>query len=285
MKVSAKKSINGAFKSFCLLLSGIGVGWLVGLSVSPVIHIVITSVVAFVVSITSAVAGLKVNQDKDQPNTGGSSKKKFQVEVNPVPIMLMVVGIACGASLGVYGRTNGWLGTRPARFAEQWKDTGLDSKEISRRLFDTLYPPKSQTLGSNDSINSPSVAAGNGGQSNTSGSGAAQENGDGRLLSSSADGTVPKNPTCANTGRPSGLIQKSEVQAPVSSGISPQHFSGVLFSAPAPRDCDTFQTARPERLNELMTNNRSVENAAKSCKGEMGCLKSLVARACDKPRR
>ena len=259
MKASAKKTLAKTFRAFCLLVAGIGVGWLVGLSVSPVIHIVITSLVAFAVSITSALAGLKVNPDKDDLSGASSLKRKFQVEVDPMPMMLMVVGLALGASLGVYGRTNNWLGPSPSRFVEQWKDTGLDSREISQRLFDTLYPAKSRSFKpDNENTNS---------------------SGEGKEKPPDKDNPPPSNSPSPNSGRPTKANQNGD-PGTTSPGISPQYFGGVLFHGPAPEDCNTFRAAKDERLNEFMTNNRKVEKAAKTCKEEIKCLRSLVEKAC-----
>jgi hypothetical protein len=149
-----KQLFNLIFKGICLLLSGMGVGWLIGLSVSPVIHIVITSLIAFVVSITGALAGLKVTPDDEPPSESSSLKQKLQVEINPVPVMLIVIGIAFGASLGVYGRTNNWLGTNVNNFVAEWEKTRLGEQEISKRLFETLYPAKAESTPTNTSQNS-----------------------------------------------------------------------------------------------------------------------------------
>lgn len=139
-----------AFNSFCLLLSGIGLGWLVGLSVSPVIQTILASLVAIVVSISSALAGLSPSDsDREEGTSPETEAKKPQASkgrrslsilLNPLPVMCMVIGLACGASVGVYGRANGWLGARTNSYVAEWKETGLSAQEITMRVFNSLYP-------------------------------------------------------------------------------------------------------------------------------------------------
>ena len=56
---------NGIFRSG----SGLAVGWLVGLSLSPVLQVVVASIVALTVAATGALAGLSL--DAAQPKDGG----------------------------------------------------------------------------------------------------------------------------------------------------------------------------------------------------------------------
>ena len=140
-----------AFNSFCLLLSGLGLGWLVGLSVSPVIQTILASLVAVVVSISSALAGLRASDsegEQDAPQEGEANKprarrvrRSFPILLDPLPVMSMVVGLACGASVGVYARANGWLAARTNSYVAEWKETGLSAQEITTRVFNSLYPP------------------------------------------------------------------------------------------------------------------------------------------------
>lgn len=139
------------FNSFCLLMSGLGLGWLVGLSVSPVIQTILASLVAVLVSISSALAGLRPSDYEGKhpaPQEGEANKprarrvrRSFPVLLDPLPVMSMVIGLACGASVGVYGRANGWLAARTNSYVAEWKGTGLTDQQIMTRVFDSLYPP------------------------------------------------------------------------------------------------------------------------------------------------
>lgn len=137
--------------SLCLLISGFALGWLVGLSVSPVIQIILTSLVAVIVSISSALAGIRRPDDdaqqgppeNDEPNGRQSRKgrRSFAILLDPLPVTAMVLGLAVGASMGIYARANGWLAARNNIYVAEWKETGLSPKAITLRVFNTLYPP------------------------------------------------------------------------------------------------------------------------------------------------
>jgi cytoskeletal protein RodZ len=269
--VMSRKAKNGisVMKGVCLALSGIGVGWLIGLSVSPVIYIVITSLIAFIVSVTSALAGLKLdeaeNNSSDQPNR----KHKLQVEINPLPMTLMIVGLAVGASVGIYARTNNWLGPRPANFAARWKDTELSNKEISRRLFDELYPasPQNATV---DTKSSPP--------------------------NSNSSQSPP-----ASSDTPSGKKEEQNSQTPETANKKPQSesagdvqlaqksLSPVLFTATVD-ECASLRSATDEDLKNQLTHlsgsstgAERVRQEAKACPN-VECLKKLVQKICQKPR-
>lgn len=119
----------------CMLLSGLGVGWLIGLSVSPVLHIVVASVIALIVGVTGALMGLSNIGDVKE-----SLLKKIS-EANPLPVTLLVIGLGLGASFGVLSRTHNWLGKNSSDIIQEWQRNGLDSLKIATQIFDNLYPP------------------------------------------------------------------------------------------------------------------------------------------------
>src|SRR5437773_1955668 len=86
-----------------LLISGVCVGWLIGLSYTPVMQVVITSIITLVVSITSALAGIRFDQNEHQTSDEAKPKhRRSQFQLNPYPVMLMIIGLALGASGGIY---------------------------------------------------------------------------------------------------------------------------------------------------------------------------------------
>ena len=151
-----KRVQRGILQGSCLLLSGGGIGWLIGLSVSPVVHIVVASVLAVVGGAVSALAGLEAGgsapgEHADTgPLAGGSGsvfpsshRRGARHNVTSVPLALFVVGLVSGAAVGIYARTHEWLGADPQRIVQKWRLTGLDDRKIARRLFDQIYPPLS----------------------------------------------------------------------------------------------------------------------------------------------
>lgn len=126
------------FMLLSLLLTGLGIGWLVGLSVSPVVSIVITSVAGSAAAIIAAMSGLE-NQPKAESDS--KAKKIHFSKISPVPIASLVVGIVAGSIVGIYVRSHNGLGNDPslAKEVEQWTELGLNREEVTRRLFENKY--------------------------------------------------------------------------------------------------------------------------------------------------
>ena len=133
-----------------LLISGLGIGWLIGLSVSPVLHIIVGSIIALVAAAVGSLIGLR-RESEDSAQPPGSDMRSSVVPspknilpITPLPLTILVIGLVIGSSVGIYARTNGFFGPNPQRFARQWAGTGLDEKEIQKRLFNHLYPSRSR---------------------------------------------------------------------------------------------------------------------------------------------
>jgi hypothetical protein len=279
MKDPRNTSDSLLVRGICLLISGVGIGWLIGLSVSPIIHIIITSLIALVVSVTGALAGIKVDEKEDSADDG-KSKRKVQVEVNPLPLMFMIIGLVIGSSLGVYARTNGWLGPDPNGFVEKWKDTELTKQEISRRLFDDLYPVRA---GSTNPVNAGGSSIANV-QSNEPaiGPGASTENIHGSTVTASGNaGVTGANPSPRKeSGTSTG---KSEASASSDSALAKSKVS-ALFNVDAD-DCADFRVARDEELRGVMNSgvgsNEKARRMIEQCP-DIKCLRDIVKQICAK---
>ena len=138
-----------AVHSLSLLLSGCGLGWIVGLSVSPVVGVVVAAVVGAAASLVSALAGLEPpGADNGAPAGGGEEggpvRRRRLPRANPVPLTLFILGLVLGSIFGIQARTHGWLAPdTPSTEAEikRWTDLGKDRALVVDRLFDTSYPP------------------------------------------------------------------------------------------------------------------------------------------------
>jgi len=144
-----------------LFASGVGVGWLVGLSVSPVLQAIVASILALAVAATSALAGLKPESDAAGSSgaEGKGSTPRFVpsgLRVSLLPLTLLIVGIAAGASAGVFTRTNNLLGLYPQISSKRWSGTGIEKRELEKRMFDAVYAPsgeiKSASVGDKGAI-------------------------------------------------------------------------------------------------------------------------------------
>jgi hypothetical protein len=274
--VRRKDTSHLALNCFCLLASGLGLGWLVGLSASPVIQTILASLVAIVVSVTSALAGLHPSdaetdaEHEDPPKEGEDArrkkvKKKLPAMLNPLPVMFMVIGLAGGASVGVYARANDWLGARTNSLVEEWKDTGLSAKEITTRVFDSLYPPPMPT---GVETQEPAVAA------------------------PSPSPNANANQTTSTAGAPKQAQEREKTAAAVSkpavrSAPPVRERSnierGILFTASLD-ECQRLRNAEGyEELRREMasTNDNGLVSLARTCKS-LECLQAGVNKACAK---
>lgn len=145
--LAMKRDWTATWNLLGMTVSGFGVGWLVGQSVSPVVQGVITALVGIVTSMAclsretkvSAVAG---NVEGDEPPKPTEPKPP---RVSPVLTGCLAFGLVLGTAFGVAARTHEWLAPKaeaaalqptPKEKVEQWKLTGLDEKEIAKRLFE-----------------------------------------------------------------------------------------------------------------------------------------------------
>lgn len=151
-----------------LVVTGFGIGWLAGLSVSPVVSIVLTTVTGSVATIIAALSGVKEEflDPEAQPNV----LKRLLAAVTPAPLAWLVVGLLIGSSGGLWARTHNWFSPDPPPppavlslkdEIQQWVDLGLDQQEVVNKYFASrvnLPPPVaaiapvSQTPTAQDSV-------------------------------------------------------------------------------------------------------------------------------------
>lgn len=110
-----------------LLITGIGIGWLIGLSVSPVVSIVITSVTGSAAAVVAVLSGLE---------------KERQWSVNPWPLAVLIAGLVSGSMIGIEARNQDWLGRDITAEVNKWTapDLGLPKTEVVNRIFEATYP-------------------------------------------------------------------------------------------------------------------------------------------------
>ena len=137
---------NKSLNSIYLFLTGLGIGWIVGLSVSPVVHILLGSILALVVTFASTAAGLSQTDKSGEPKNSSEAnsllKQASKIQIDPRPIAYFIIGIAIGSAIGVYARTNDWLTASPEVIIKRWEGDGLNETEIRNRLFNEIYPPQ-----------------------------------------------------------------------------------------------------------------------------------------------
>lgn len=126
-----------------LIVTGIGVGWLIGLSVSPVVSIVITSIVGSAAAIVAALSGLN---EADQEESPKDKPYPIQRPINPMPLALLVLGMLFGSATGVLARNQHWLGSDVSGEVKKWTDFGLDRKEVLDTVYAAHYPLITNTI-------------------------------------------------------------------------------------------------------------------------------------------
>jgi hypothetical protein len=127
-----------------LVITGFGIGWLVGLSVSPVVSVVITSVTGSAAAVIAAMSGIEGKEDKPE-DADKVQTSEFKWNVTPFPIAMLVIGLIVGSTFGILARNHNWMGSGLSSELERWTNAGLDEKEVIRRLFDSEYPSTNST--------------------------------------------------------------------------------------------------------------------------------------------
>lgn len=122
---------------FLILFLGGCLGWLIGLSESPVLSTLIAGVVTLVCSILVVISGLSMTSNDAQP-----SKIPFSYinKIRVGPIFALVLGVSIAATSGVYVRANGYLGKSLDDTIEKWVALGIDRELALQRVFDHYYP-------------------------------------------------------------------------------------------------------------------------------------------------
>ena len=97
------------------------------------------TVVGALVALVGALVGLVA---QETPRDGGADHQP-----KPRPILasvpassriafaLFVVGLAAGASAGIWARTHEWLGASPNELVKRWAGDGLSADEVRKKIF------------------------------------------------------------------------------------------------------------------------------------------------------
>lgn len=121
-----------------LFILGISLGWLVGMSASPVLAIILGSIISLIATIVSVLTGINFNTST-QKSESEENQKPFQKNINIAPLSFLVLFIALGTALGLFCRTNDIFGIQPNIFANKWKGSGFDDKDLKNNLLKYLY--------------------------------------------------------------------------------------------------------------------------------------------------
>jgi hypothetical protein len=131
---------------FCLSVIGLGIGLLAGLSVSPVLSIVLTSLVGAAATFTAVFGNYIGARTRSLPEV---SQKKL--DTHPAPLAVLVVTLVVGALVGLYSRVHlasirqsseiKAIELAPPASLEKsvkaWTNLGLDQSLVTKGLFES----------------------------------------------------------------------------------------------------------------------------------------------------
>lgn len=124
---------------FYLAVIGISTGFLVGLSLSPVVAGVLSSVLTLVLSAVGALAGLTEKADSDEPPATPKPHGTSRLPALDVrPVAAMCLALACGSGAGMLARSNDLFGPRPSVYLRRWKNLGIEDAELKLRILDVV---------------------------------------------------------------------------------------------------------------------------------------------------
>jgi hypothetical protein len=121
---------------FALIVIGLGIGWLTGMSATPVVSIVITALVGAISSVAAIATGIRGYLKKAKKDSSTGSILIDSASILPVPFAWIVFGIIVGSCFGIYSRTHNWLGMDIYKEVEIWEDLGLEKDFVTKSLFE-----------------------------------------------------------------------------------------------------------------------------------------------------
>lgn len=117
-----------------VLATGIGIGWLIGLSVSPVVVTLLSTITGAAAAVIAALGGLEKPVGSDEGSRFGFWR------VNPLPLAALVAGIVAGSVFGLLARNYAWLGSDTAGEIAKWTRLGVAQEDVVDRLLEAKYP-------------------------------------------------------------------------------------------------------------------------------------------------
>jgi hypothetical protein len=105
-----------------LILCGGSIGWMVGMSASPIIQGILTTVFSFVIILLGVVAGIESNSVL--------KIKTLSKDISLLPIGVFFLFLSLGSAGGIYTRTNDYLGIQPERYYKKWEAYGMKKDSV-----------------------------------------------------------------------------------------------------------------------------------------------------------
>jgi hypothetical protein len=120
-----------------LLVAGAGIGWMVGLSVSPNSQTIITTFLGIIATLVAALSGLSRSATGEQEQGDQTTLFGKIRRVTAVPIGIVGLGMVVGSSLGVFCRENNLLGFHPALFYARFSSLPSgEQQELLKKILE-----------------------------------------------------------------------------------------------------------------------------------------------------
>jgi hypothetical protein len=118
------------------LLIGLSLGWMVGLSVSPVLQVLISSIITLIASVVTVIVGLK----RSESNSSSTNLEKLvNRRINVIPMAIFLLSLAIGTTISIYNRTNDKFGLHPNNLVDKWFEDSLSRQRLKEELFRKAY--------------------------------------------------------------------------------------------------------------------------------------------------
>lgn len=154
-KDHSEKVKEALLRTISLLIIGLGVGWLAGLSVSPVATILISGLLGVAIAVVG-ILSISLKHQNDKGEAVRSVWFEVAEEISIGSLALIVFGIALGVSLGICARTHNFLGIDDELALnglrqelnelqghcdnKKWSELGIDKQVVAQRILDKYYP-------------------------------------------------------------------------------------------------------------------------------------------------
>lgn len=127
-------------RSLLIMLGGGSLGWLTGLSATPVIMSVLPGLLTAFIGLASVVAGLQKPMGAEADGKANGGLKAAARAVSVYPLAFLVIGIGAGVPFGLKARAFEWFGPAPEDLVSKWVNLGLKKQVVVARLFDRAEP-------------------------------------------------------------------------------------------------------------------------------------------------
>lgn len=112
---------SSAGNVLALLMCGLGVGWLLGLATTPVLNIVLTSVIAALGAVTVVLMRMPKDANSEE-RSAASFRRGAPFSTTAAPLAVVIFGLSVGAPAGLAAREYRWFTPAPAEPADLRSD-------------------------------------------------------------------------------------------------------------------------------------------------------------------